>query len=338
MGPSTHDAGPGPQHTPVLYQQVLSALEPRAGGHYIDGTLGGGGHALGILEVAGSTCELLGLDRDPGALEQAGARLKAFGGRVHLRQASFAEMALQASALGWTRVDGILLDLGLSSMQVEDPSRGFSFRFDGPLDMRFDQAQSLTAAEIVNGWSEDELAELLREYGEQPRAGRVAQAIAAARPIRTTTELAGVVARAAGRSRSRRDASPGGIHPATQVFQALRIAVNGELQALEAGLEAMPGLLEERGRLVVISFHSLEDRLVKRFLRREERDCLCPPRQPVCTCGHRATLVVPVRRAIRPEAAEIRANPRARSARLRFGERLGAARSLHKRNRVGSSR
>jgi 16S rRNA (cytosine1402-N4)-methyltransferase len=331
MGASFPDAGSGPQHAPVLYQQVLSALEPRAGGHYIDGTLGGGGHARGILEAAGPDGELLGLDRDPQALELAAGTLQSFGGRVHLRQASFAEMAFHASSLGWRRVDGILLDLGLSSMQLGDPARGFSFRSEAPLDMRFDPAQRLTAAEIVNGWPEGELAEVLREYGEQPGPGRVAQAIVAARPIRTTTELAGVVARAAGRSRS-------GVHPATQTFQALRIAVNEELEALERGLEAVPDLLEEGGRLVVISFHSLEDRLVKRFLRREERDCVCPPRQPVCTCGHQATLVVPVRRPIRPEVQEIRANPRSRSARMRFGERLGAARSLHKRNRVGSSR
>ena len=329
MGASAFDAGPGPQHAPVLYQQVLSALDPRAGGHYIDGTLGGGGHAHGILEAAGPDGELLGLDRDRDALVLAAARLTPFGDRAQLRQASFAEMAQQAAALGWTRVDGILLDLGLSSLQLDDPARGFSFRFEGPLDMRFDRDQRLTAAEIVNSWPEAELAQLLRDYGEQPRARQVARAIAAARPIRTTTELAEIVARAAGRGgRS--------IHPATQTFQALRIAVNGELDALQAGLRAAPGLLEERGRLVVVSFHSLEDRLVKRFLRQEERDCLCPPEQPVCTCGHRATLSVPVRKAIRPSADEMRVNPRARSARLRFAERVGTARSLHKRNRVGS--
>jgi 16S rRNA (cytosine1402-N4)-methyltransferase len=334
MGASFSDAGPGPQHAPVLYQQALSALEPRAGGHYIDGTLGGGGHARGILEAAGPEGELLGLDRDPRALAEAAARLATFGSRVHLSQASFGDMAQHAAALGWIRVDGILLDLGLSSLQLDDPVRGFSFRAEGPLDMRFDPGQELTAAEIVNGWPTGDLARVLREYGEQPGAGRVAQAIADARPIRTTTELAGVVARAAGRSRS---GSRGGIHPATQTFQALRIAVNGELEELERGLESTLDLLEAGGRLVVISFHSLEDRIVKQFLRREERDCICPPRQPVCTCGHRASLAVPVRRPIRPEAAETRANPRSRSARLRFAERLDAARSLHKRNGVGSS-
>ena len=331
MGASSSDAGPGPQHAPVLYQQALSALAPRAGGRYIDGTLGGGGHARGILEAAAPDGELLGLDRDPGALAKAAGRLAGFGGRVHLSQASFGDMALHAAALGWKRVDGILLDLGLSSLQLDDPTRGFSFRAEGPLDMRFDPGQGLTAAEIVNGWPTDDLAKVLRTYGEQPGAGRVAQAIVAARPIRTTTELAGVVARAGGRRRSRRDASRGGIHPATQTFQALRIAVNGELEELERGLESTTNLLEAGGRLVVISFHSLEDRIVKQFLRREETDCICPPQQPVCTCGHRATLAVPVRRAIRPEAAETRANPRSRSARLRFAERLDAARSLHKR-------
>jgi 16S rRNA (cytosine1402-N4)-methyltransferase len=329
MGASEYDVGPGPQHAPVLYQQALTALDLRAGGHYIDGTLGGGGHAFGILEAAGPDGELLGLDRDRDALVLAAARLAPFGDRAHLRQASFAEMAQQAAALGWARVDGIFLDLGLSSMQLDDPVRGFSFRFEGPLDMRFDRDQRLTAAEIVNTWPEAELADLLRDYGEQPRARHVARAIAAARPISTTTELAEIVAGAAGRGGRR-------IHPATQTFQALRIAVNGELDMLQAGLQAVPGLLAEGGRLAVISFHSLEDRLVKRFLRQEERDCLCPPEQPVCTCGHRATLSVPVRKAIRPTADEVRANPRARSARLRFAERLGAARSLHKRNWVGS--
>jgi 16S rRNA (cytosine1402-N4)-methyltransferase len=318
MGASRDDAGPG-RHAPVLYQHVLSALELRAGGRYIDGTLGGGGHAFGILEAAGPETELLGLDRDPDALEHARQRLAPYGGRVHLRQASFAAMASEAAALGWGRVDGILLDLGLSSLQLDDPQRGFSFRFEGPLDMRFDRSQPLTAEEIVNDWPVDRLAGLLREYGEQPGAGRVARAIADARPIRTTTELAGVVAGAAVRGGA---GKRGRTHPATQTFQALRIAVNGELEELEAGLETVPGLLEERGRLVVLSFHSLEDRRVKRFLQRETRDCVCPPQQPVCTCGHRASLRVTVRRPIQPDAEEIRSNPRARSARMRFAERL----------------
>ncbi len=221
-------------------------------------------------------------------------------------------------------MDGVLLDLGLSSLQLDDPARGFSLRLEGPLDMRFDPTQPLTADEIVNGWSEDDLAGVLRQYGEVPRARSVARAIVRSRPIRTTTDLARVVAGAAGRSRS-------GIHPATQSFQALRIAVNDELQALERGLEAAIDLLAEGGRLVVIAFHSLEDRLVKQFLRREASDCVCPPRQPVCTCSHVATVRHISRRPLRPSQAETAANPRARSARLRTAERIRSARSLQRK-------
>lgn len=321
MDASLRDAVRGP-HAPVLYQQALTALAPRAGGLYIDGTLGGGGHAQGILEASAPDGKLLGLDRDPAALAVASQRLGAFGPRVHLSQASFADMAGQAAALGWEGVDGILLDLGLSSMQLDDPGRGFSLRLEGPLDMRFDPAQSLTAAEVVNGWSEDELAGVLRRFGELPRSRAIARAIVRSRPLRTTVDLAQVVAQAAGRSRSR-------IHPATQAFQALRLAVNGELEALAEGLEASLEVLNQGGRLVVIAFHSLEDRIVKQFLRRESRDCVCPPQQPVCTCGHVATLHELHRRPLRPTRQEVTANPRARSARLRAAERMGKARSLH---------
>jgi 16S rRNA (cytosine1402-N4)-methyltransferase len=303
MGASMRDAEPGP-HAPVLYQQVLSALEPRAGGRYIDGTLGGGGHAQGILAAAEPDGELLGLDRDPEALALAGRRLAPFSERIHLRHASFVAMDVEATALGWDGVDGILLDLGLSSMQLDEARRGFSFRLDGPLDMRFDISQPLTADDIVNGWDEAELAEALRRYGEQPRAGAVARAIVRSRPVHSTTELAKIVARAAGRSRR-------GIHPATLTFQALRIVVNEELESLRLGLEKAVGLLRPRGRLVVISFHSLEDRLVKQFLRRESSDCICPPGRPICTCGHRAALRLLTRRPIRPERSRI-ANPRRR--------------------------
>lgn len=322
MGAAKHDADPGP-HAPVLYQQVISALEPRAGGTYIDGTLGAGGHAHGILVASDPDGRILGLDRDPEALDAASRRLAPFGDRIHFERGSYADMEAAVANLGWEAVDGILLDLGISSMQLADPGRGFSFRHEGPLDMRFDPAQALTADQIVNQWPGEEITRILRSYGEQPAAGRVAKSILAARPIRTTTELAGVVARVAGRSRS-------GIHPATQTFQALRIAVNDELGTLAAGLEAALRLLGDGGRLVVISFHSLEDRLVKQFLRREGRDCICPEGQPVCTCGHRATLRELTRRPVRPTEAEIRANPRARSARMRAATRRGAAQSLHK--------
>ncbi len=317
MGASLDAAGAG-SHTPVLYQQVLSALAPRAGGRHIDGTVGAGGHAAGILEASAPDGELLGLDRDPAALTRARDRLARFSERAHLVQRSFAEMHLAAAALHWTTVSGVLLDLGLSSLQVDDPSRGFAFRLEGPLDMRFDPGQPTTAGDLLNGLSEADLADLIWRFGEEPRARRLARRIVEARPLRTTTELAEIVADAAVGRRSR-------IHPATRVFQALRIAVNGELEALRAGLDRALGLLAPGGRLAIIAFHSLEDRIVKEFIRRESRDCICPPGQPVCTCGHIATLRAVTRKPVTPDPSEVTANPRARSAKLRVAERLGTA-------------
>lgn len=317
MGASVDAASAG-LHTPVLYQQVLSALQPSPGSRHIDGTIGAGGHALGILHASGPDGQLLGLDRDRQALRVARERLKPFGARAHLRHASFALLADCAADLGWSHVQGILLDLGLSSLQLSDPTRGFSFQQDGPLDMRFDPDQPTTAADLVNGLTEQELADLLRRYGEEPRPRRVARAIVAARPLRSTGQLAEVVARAAGPTRP-------GLHPATRTFQALRIAVNGELEALEAALPQAVDLLAPGGRLVVISFHSLEDRLVKSFLHDESRDCLCPPGLPACTCGHRATLRLVTRKPVRPDEDEVRRNPRARSARMRVAEKLAQA-------------
>lgn len=307
-----------PRHVPVLYNVVLSALRPAPGCHLLDGTVGAGGHAWGLLEASAPDGELLGLDRDPAALRIAAERLTPFGARVHLRQATFAELKAAIEAEGWDQVDGVLLDLGMSSMQVDDPQRGFSFQQDGPLDMRFDPFAPETAADLVNNLQAGELADLLTRFGEEPRARRVAQAIVAARPINTTRELADVVARAAGYKGGR-------THPATRTFQALRIAVNDELEAIEQGLEQAVGCLRPGGRLAVISFHSLEDRAVKRFMRRESSDCLCPPRQPACTCDHVASLKEITRSPIRPEDDEVRQNPRARSARLRIAERLGMA-------------
>lgn len=312
------DAPDGGSHTPVLYQQVLSALQPSAGSRHIDGTVGAGGHAAGVLRLSSPSGELLGLDRDPRALERAAERLAGFGRRVHLRHASFTDVTARASDLGWQTVDGILLDLGLSSMQLNDPARGFSFLHSGPLDMRFDPGQAATAADLVNQLSEEELVEVLRRYGEEPRARAVARAIVGARPLYTTQDLVAVVGPVAGRK-------PSGVHPATRVFQALRIAVNEELKALETALPEAVDLLRPGGRLAVIAFHSLEDRMVKQFFRYESRDCVCPPRQPVCTCGHRARVRVVTPRPIRPGPDEIEANPRARSARLRVAERLPAA-------------
>ncbi len=279
----------------------------------MDGTLGAGGHAAGLLAASEPGGLLLGLDVDPQALELARQTLAPFGERACIKRASFAALPDQLSALGWNTVDGILLDLGASSMQFDTPARGFSFLQDGPLDMRFDPSRPLTAAEIVNEWPEEELANLLYRYGEEPAARRIARAIVAARPVRGTRDLAAVIEKA----RPRR----GPHHPATQTFQSLRIAVNGELEAVEKTLPLAVQALAPGGRLAVISFHSLEDRLVKEFFRRESRDCLCPPRQPVCTCGHKATITEITRRPVTPSEDETRQNPRARSAKLRVAEK-----------------
>jgi 16S rRNA (cytosine1402-N4)-methyltransferase len=303
------------RHTPVLYQHVLSALNLRAGGRYIDGTVGAGGHAHGILEATAPDGMLLGLDRDPGALLAAGARLEEFGTRVRLVHSSFSEMKTAANQAGWEGVQGILLDLGISSLQLEDPGRGFSFRVTGPIDMRLDPGSPVTAGDLVNTLDEDELAEILFQFGEEERARRVARAIVAERPFSTTVELAQVVRRIAG-------GRPGKIDPATKTFQALRIAVNEELEALQQGLEASLELLSGGGRLVVISFHSLEDRIVKQFISRESKDCVCPPEIPVCMCGHHAAFRVVAKRPIRPDEEEIGTNPRSRSARMRVAEKL----------------
>ena len=305
-------------HTPVLYQQVLSALQPSAGSRYIDGTVGAGGHAAGILQLSKPDGQLLGIDRDPNALELAQTHLARFSERVHLRRGSYAEMVSMATSLGWDSVSGVLLDLGLSSMQLADSERGFSFQKAGPLDMRFDPEQSLRAEDLVNGLSELELTELIKSYGEEPRARRIARAIIRSRPLSTTIELAEAVRGALGAARGR-------IDPATRTFQALRIAVNDELAMLSEGLIAAVSLLEAGGRLAVISFHSLEDRMVKHFLRQESQDCICPPEQQVCTCEHHARLKVLTKRPIRPEETEIQENPRARSAKLRIAERIQLA-------------
>ncbi|HHS98308.1 MAG TPA: 16S rRNA (cytosine(1402)-N(4))-methyltransferase RsmH [Chloroflexi bacterium] len=301
-------------HIPVLLQATLSFLQVRSGGTYIDATVGGGGHAEAILAASAPDGRLLGLDLDPHALEVAGRRLARFGGRVTLRRGSFAR--LTALAADFAPADGVLFDLGLSSLQLADSSRGFSFSREGPLDMRLDpDAGGPTAADLVNDLSVEELAQILYRYGEERQARRIAEAIAAARPLETTAQLAAVVERAVGGRRGR-------IHPATRTFQALRIAVNDELSVLQVALPQAVDLLRPGGRLVVISFHSLEDRIVKRFFRQESRDCICPPEVPVCICDHRARLRVLTRKPVRPEPDEVSRNPRARSARLRAAERL----------------
>jgi 16S rRNA (cytosine1402-N4)-methyltransferase len=283
----------------------------------VDGTLGAGGHAAAILSAAPGS-RLLGLDRDPAALALAAEHLAPFGDRAALRHASYERMA--DIVPGWlggetgreTGVDGILLDLGLSSMQMDSPARGFAFMHDGPLDMRFDPSSgAITAAEIVNTWDADELADVLFRYGEERHSRRIARAIIAARPITTTRQLAEIVA---GAQRGPREK----IHPATRTFQALRIVVNDELGAVERVLPRAIELLRPGGRLAVISFHSLEDRIVKQTFREEATDCICPPRQPVCTCGHVARVDLITRKPITPDEDEIAQNPRSRSAKLRI--------------------
>ncbi len=303
-------------HQPVLLAEVLEGLQPQRApdGRFIDGTLGAGGHAAALLSAA-PRAHLLGIDRDPSALAVARERLAPFGERALLIHANYDQMAALAAQHAFAPVDGILLDLGFSSLQIDDPERGFSFRADAPLDMRYDpRADSPSAADLLNTLSAEALADLLYTYGEERESRRLARAIVAARPLRTTRQLAELIERALPRREK--------IHPATRTFQALRIAVNDELGALERALPQTVGLLRSGGRLAIISFHSLEDRLVKRFLARESADCLCPPRQPRCTCGHKATLRLIARKPIAPSAAEIAANPRSRSAKLRLAERL----------------
>jgi 16S rRNA (cytosine1402-N4)-methyltransferase len=312
------------RHVPVMPDEVLEALAPRAGSRHVDATLGGGGHAERILEASDPDGRLLGLDADGAAIARVRARLAPrFGDRLRLRQANFRELAGVAPDEGFSEVDGCLFDLGLSSFQLADAERGFGFRTGGPLDMRFDTSRGVPAAELLETLDAAELAALFRRYGEEPFAGRIARAIVETRratPIETAEELAALVARVApSRAPGRRR-----VHPATRVFQALRIAVNEELDALQAGLAAALDLLRPGGRLVVLSYHSLEDRIVKRFFNAERRGCVCPPEVPVCVCGRNPRLRLVTRRSVTPSAEEIGRNPRSRSARLRAAERLAA--------------
>lgn len=309
------------EHQPVLYEEVLALLAPSAGERYVDCTVNGGGHADGLLARSAPDGCLLGLDADPAAIGRAEQRLARYAPRVRLMHANFRELAGCAAAAGWDKVDGILFDLGFSSYSLEASDRGFSFRRDEPLDMRFDPTRGITAADLLAGSTEADLRALLQRYGEEPGAGRLARAIVRARaaaPLRTSGQLAALVERVLGTTHGR-------IHPATRTFQALRIAVNDELGALEVALGQAVALLATGGRLAVISFHSLEDRIVKHFLRAESGACRCPPGLPVCVCRATARVALTTRRAVRPTVAEVERNPRARSARLRGAVRLPAA-------------
>jgi 16S rRNA (cytosine1402-N4)-methyltransferase len=311
-------------HLPVLAEEVLAMLAPRSGSLQIDATLGGGGHTERILEAAKPDGRLLGLDADPAAINRVERRLRPrFGERLVLRQANFRELATVAPDAGFDAVDGCLFDLGLSSFQLADTDRGFGFRAGGPLDMRFDTSRGVPAAELLATLDAAELTALFRRYGEEPRANRIARAIVDARreaPVTSAEELAALVERVAPPN----PRQPRRTHPATRVFQALRIAVNEELEALEAGLAAAVDLLRPGGRLVVLSYHSLEDRIVKRFFAAARRGCVCPPELPVCVCGRNPRLRLLTRKSVTPTPEEVATNPRSRSARLRAAERLAA--------------
>ncbi|MBL7209196.1 MAG: 16S rRNA (cytosine(1402)-N(4))-methyltransferase RsmH [Dehalococcoidia bacterium] len=301
-------------HTPVLLRECSDLLNIRPGGRYIDCTVGTAGHAVAFLDRSSPGGRLLGIDSDPTAIDIAKNRLKPYGENAVLANENFRDLQNICARYGFHPADGILFDLGMSSLQLDDSNRGFSFRFDAPLDMRFSPTQPTTAASIVNKLSEAELAGLIEKYGEERRSRLIARNIVASRPVNTTLELVDVVKQVVGRS--------GRLHPATRTFQALRIAVNQELTNLEEALKQTIDLLTPGGRLAVISYHSLEDRLVKRFMHQESKGCLCPPNVPVCTCGHTTTLTLVNRKIVTPSSAERKANPRSRSAKLRVAQRL----------------
>jgi len=307
-------------HQPVLYKEIIHALQPRRGGRYVDGTLGAGGHARGILEASAPDGQLLGLDVDPQALALARKTLAPYEQRIHLAQASYTSLSSQLVQLGWDLVDGIVLDLGVSSMQFDTPERGFSFQHDAPLDMRFGPSALQTAADLVNKYSERELADLIYQYGEERDSRKIARAIVRARPLHSTRQLVTVI-----ESVSPRRGSFGKlrrVHPATKTFQALRIAVNEELLSLEEVLPQAVAGLRSQGRLAVISFHSLEDRIVKDFFRAQSRELVNPPYEQIYEEERKATLKEVARKPIMPSDEEIRNNPRARSAKLRIAEKL----------------
>lgn len=299
-----------------MVAETVERLAVQSGGAYLDATVGEGGHSSAILEACSPSGTVLGIDLDPRSVASAAQRLAEFGPRFIPVQGSYARMVELAQASGLAHTDGVLMDLGFSSRQVEEPGYGFSFRSSEPLDMRYDPQAPLSAAEIVNTYSEQELARVIFVYGEEHRSRIIARRIVGRRPIDSAAELAGLVAGALGQGRGHR------IHPATRTFQALRIAVNDELGTLSQGLEAATQLLAPSGRLVVISYHSLEDRVVKAFMNRESAGCICPPEVPVCVCQHVPTMRLINRRVIRPSPQEVLANPRSRSAKMRVACRL----------------
>jgi len=302
-------------HTPVLVNETIEALAVQPGGRYIDCTLGGGGHAAAILEYSSPGGQLLGIDADSETIRIAQKRLEAYRDSILIIHDNFANLQAICYKYDFYPVHGILFDLGLSSFQLNGDPRGFSFQHEAVLDMRLNPDQELTAEDIVNQLPETELADLIRTYGEEGQSRRIARSIVKERPIRTTVQLARTIEGAVHGKRGR-------IHPATRTFQALRIAVNHELENINAALRQALNLLGYGGRLVVISYHSLEDRIVKQFMHQESKDCICPPGLPRCTCGHTANLRLVRKKVITPSQEEVELNPRSRSAKLRAAERI----------------
>lgn len=307
-------------HEPVLLAEVLQWMNVRENGVYADGTLGGGGHSGAMLEASGGTATLYGIDRDENAIAAATARLEQYPG-FHAIHGNFHDAKALLSQAGAPPLDGALLDLGVSSPQLDQAERGFSYHEDAPLDMRMDRSQGMTAADLLAEVSEGELTRILREYGEEKWAARIAHFVVERRqtqPLRTTQDLVRVVDAAIPKAVRRKDDG----HPARRTFQAVRIAVNDELDPLDRALEDFVDYLKPGGRLLVITFHSLEDRLTKRCFQRLQNPCVCPPKAPVCTCGRKPKVRILARGAVPPTAEEIARNPRARSAKLRVAEKL----------------
>ena len=308
-------------HTSVLLNEVIEWLAPKPGGRYLDGTLGMAGHSSAILKAAGKDAELAGLDRDEQALELAGTRLEPFGDKAHRFHLAFSKFEAALDELGWDGVDGVVLDLGVSSLHLDRAERGFSFIKDGPLDMRMDPAGGMPpASSIVNKGSYSDINRILKLYGEEPLASKITKAIIAAREqekITTTLQLASIVEKAYPAKRKALSRT----HPATKTFQGLRIAVNSELEELQNFLKHIPERLNPGGRVAIISFHSLEDRIVKKAFKAESQSCDCPPMQPICTCGKLKRLNVLTKKPILPTEEEMKVNPRSRSAKLRVAEK-----------------
>lgn len=317
--PNSEPGTPNIEHVPVLLREAVDLLAPMPGGVYVDGTIGGGGHAAEILKRSAPDGILIGLDQDDEAIRRCGMILAPFGSRVILRRANYRDLPSLLNELGHASVSGILLDLGISWFHLRSPERGFSFMLEGPLDMRMDRSRPRTAADLVNTLSRKELAEIIGEFGEESRAGAIARAIEQARarePITTTAQLARIVSSVFPPYPPRR------IHPATLTFQALRIVVNDELGVLREGLDGMIPALAPGGRLAVISFHSLEDRIVKRTFAARAKGCTCPPKLPVCGCGKKPELRLLTSRPVTASPEEVEGNPAARSAKLRAAVKL----------------